>query len=212
MDTNPNNPRSCSGCFAWGFGILLALFVLNYAIDMARLLSAWNEAYTLAAQLGYTSERHLTDRAPSDINIVPVFGACEVKVFFTTPLDQAEFVAHLGHAVSPLADGSPTDGLNMYVNLYPTVDGTPTAMLPYDQIEKLPPVYEHAWLVLDEDNQIKMKIFYAEFSQANARIEYGGRPITENAAYVNVKVGKFPIWTFITGICAGSRVLQRWIR
>src|SRR5690606_30686652 len=153
-----------------------------------------------------------TDRAPSDINIVPVFGACEVKVFFTTPLDQAEFVAHLGRAVSPLADGSPTDGLNMYVNLYPTVDGTPTAMLPYDQIEKLPPVYEHAWLVLDEDNQIKMKIFYAEFSQANARIEYGGRPITENAAYVNVKVGKFPIWTFITGICAGSRVLQRWIR
>jgi hypothetical protein len=103
---------------------------------MWRLLSAWDEAYAMAAQLGYTSERHLTDRAPSDINIVPVFGVCEVEVFFTTPLDPADFAAHLAQAVSPLADGSPTNGLNMYVTLYPTVDGSPTDTLPRDQIEK----------------------------------------------------------------------------
>ena len=212
MKSKADDLRSCSGCLAWVSGILLALFVLNYVIDMARLLSAWNEAYALAAQLGYTPERHLTDRAPSDINIVPVFGACEVKVFFTTPLDPADFASHLAQAVSPLADGSPTDGLNMYVTLYPTVDGNPIDTLPRDQIEKLPPVYEHSWLVMDEDNQIKIKVFYSEFSQANVKIEYGNQPITENIAYVGVEAGIFPVWTFITDICVKSRDLQQWIR
>jgi hypothetical protein len=82
MKIKPQPPRSCLGWFAWVFGILLVLFAISYAIDMIRLANAWNEAYTLAAQLGYTPERHLTDRAPSDINIVPVFGDCEVKILF----------------------------------------------------------------------------------------------------------------------------------
>ena len=212
MKIKPHRPRSCLGWLGWVFASLLILFALSYAIDMIRLTNAWNEAYALAAQLGYTPERHLTDRAPSDINIVPVFGACEVKVFFTTQLDPADFAAHLAQAVSPLADGSPTNGLNMYVTLYPTVDGRPTDTLPRDQIEKLPPVYEHSWLVMDEDNQIKIKVFYSEFSQANVKIEYGNQRITENVAYVGVEAGKFPIWTFVTDICVRSRDLQRWMR
>ena len=113
MKIKPQRPRSCLGWFAWLFGILFVLFAISYNIDMWRLTSAWNEAYTLAVKLGYTPERHLTDRAPRDINIVPVFGACEVKVFFTTPLNRMDFASHLEQAGAHLEHGSPRDGRNM---------------------------------------------------------------------------------------------------
>ncbi len=194
MKIKPQRPRSCLGWFAWVFAILLMLFAISYTIDMARLANAWREADALAARLGYTPERHLKDLVWGQINPVIGTSRCQVEVFFTTPLDPADFASHLAQAVSPLADGSPTDGLNMYVTLYPTVDDSPIDTLPRDRIEKLPPVYEHSWLVMDEDNQIKIKVFYSEFSQANVKIEYAGRPITENVAYVGVNAGIFPIW------------------
>ena len=212
MKIKPQRPRSCLGWFAWLFGILFVLFAISYNIDMWRLTSAWNEAYTLAVKLGYTPERHLTDRAPRDINIVPVFGACEVKVFFTTPLNRMDFASHLEQAGAHLEHGSPRDGRNMYMQLPFVVDGHNTETFSLDQKNKLPPVYESYWLVDDEKGRIKIVIFYSELSQTDAIIEYAGQPITENAAYVNVKAGRFPIWTFMTGVCARSKDLQRWMR
>jgi hypothetical protein len=197
MKIKPQPPRLCLGWFAWVFGILLVLFAINYAIDMIRLANAWNEAYTLATQLGYTPERHLTDRAPSDINIVPVFGDCKVKIFFTTPLSPTDFAARLQQSVAPLRNGSPTNGRNMYLQLPFVVDGSNTKRLSRDQIEKLPPVYEHYWLVKDEVGPSRMTIFYAELSQAKAKIEYNGRPITENVVYISVDAGRFPLWVWI---------------
>ena len=120
MKIKPQRPRSCLGWFAWVFGILLMLFAISYTIDMARLANAWREADALAARLGYTPERHLKDLVWGQINPVIGTSRCQVEVFFTTPLDPADFASHLAQAVSPLADGSPTDGLNMYVTLYPT--------------------------------------------------------------------------------------------
>jgi hypothetical protein len=85
----------------------------------------------------------------------------------------------------------------MYLQLPFVVDGSNTKRLSRDQIEKLPPVYEHYWLVKDEVGPSRMTIFYAELSQANAKIEYNGRPITENVAYVSVDAGRFPLWVWI---------------
>ncbi len=82
----------------------------------------------------------------------------------------------------------------MYLQLPFIVDGSNTKRLYRDQIEKLPPVYEHRWLVMDAGGPIKMRIVYAELSQANAKIEYDGKPITENVAYVSVDAGRFPFW------------------
>lgn len=212
MKIKPHRPRSCLGWMGWVFGILLVLFAISYSIDMVRLTSAWNEAYTLAAQLGYTPERHLADEAPSDINIVPIFGVCEVQVFFTTPLDPADFALHSEQAGAYRARGNPTDGRNMYLQLPFIVDGNNTRQLGWGQTNTLPPVYEHYWLVQNERGRLDLTIFYSELSQANAKIEYGGRPITENVAYVSVEAGIFPVWTFITDICVRSRDLQRWIR
>lgn len=90
----------------------------------------------------------------------------------------------------------------MYLQLPFIVDGSNTLRFSRDQIDRLPAVYEHRWLVMDEDNQIKMRIVYAELSQANAKIEYDGRPITENVAYVGVDAGEFPLWTWLSK-CTG---------
>jgi hypothetical protein len=203
MKIKPQPPRSCLGWFAWVFGILLVLFAISYTIDMIRLTNAWNEAYALAAQLGYTPERHLADQTSNQlVNLLLVTAGCDVRVVFTTPLDPPDFASRLGQAVTPLVDGSPTSGRNMYLQLPFIVDGSNTLRFSRDQIDRLPAVYEHRWLVMDEDNQIKMRIVYAELSQANAKIEYDGRPITENVAYVGVDAGEFPLWTWLSK-CTG---------
>jgi hypothetical protein len=163
---------------------------------MIRLTNAWNEAYTLAAQLGYTSERHLTDRAPSDINIVPIFGACEVQVFFTTPLDPSDFAVHVEQLAHPGFYKS-AQGRSMYVKIPLIVNGKDASDLYRTNRDELPPVNEHKWLVIEDGGPVKQEIFYSELSQANVEIEYEGRPITENVAYVGVDAGSFPFWVWI---------------
>jgi len=194
MKINPQRPRSCLGWFAWIFGILLLLFAISYAIDMARLANAWREADALAARLGYTPERHLADLVGGQIN--PVIGSsrCEVEVFFTTPLNPADLASYSEQAGAYRARGNPTDGRNMYTQLPFIVNGGNIDMFSRDQIEELPSTYEQYWFVNDAKGQIKTTIFYSEFSQANVKIEYAGRPITENVAYVGVNAGIFPIW------------------
>ncbi len=197
MKLKPQRPRSCLGWMGWVFGILLVLFAISYAIDMWRLADAWQQANALATQLGNTPERHLVSKVERDISIIPIDAACEVRVFFTTPLDPADFAAQLAQSIAPLRDGSPTDGRNMYLQLPFTVDGNNTLRLAWGQIDTLPPIYGHRWLVADEDGPIKMRIVYSEVSQANAEIEYAGRQITENVAYVGVDAGRFPLWIWI---------------
>jgi uncharacterized membrane protein YczE len=103
MKIKPQPPRSCLGWFAWVFGILLVLFAISYTIDMIRLTNAWNEAYALAAQLGYTPERHLADQTSNQlVNLLLVTAGCDVRVVFTTPLDPPDFASRLGQAVTPL--------------------------------------------------------------------------------------------------------------
>ena len=204
MNVTIRRPRSCLGWLAWVFGLLLVLFALSYTIDMARLANAWHEADTLAAKLGYTPERHLVDQASTQLGFPFGTGTCEIRVFFTTPLDPSDFTAHLEQAVAPLRDGSPTNGRNMYVEIPLTVDGSNTDTLSRDLRNKLPPVYEHRWLVMSEDGPIKMRVVYAELAQAQARIEYYGRPITENVAYVSVDAGEFPFWIWASK-CISSR-------
>ena len=194
MKIKPHRPRSCLGWFAWVFASLLVLFAISYTIDMWRLADAWQQANALATQLGNTPERHLASKVERDISIIPIDAACEVRVFFTTPLDPENFATRLAQSIAPLRDGSPTDGRNMYLQLPFIVDGSNTKRLYRDQIEKLPPVYEHRWLVMDAGGPIKMRIVYAELSQANAKIEYDGKQITENVAYVSVDAGRFPFW------------------
>lgn len=174
------------------------MFALSYTIDMIRLANAWREADALAAKLGYTPEHHLADQTSNQLaNLLLVTAGCDVRVVFTTPLDPPDFASRLGLAVTPLVDGSPTSGRNMYLQLPFIVDGSNTLRFSRDQIDRLPAVYEHRWFVMDEDNQIKMRIVYAELSQANAKIEYAGRTITENVAYVGVDAGRFPLWVWI---------------
>jgi len=198
MKIKPHRPRSCLGWFVWVFGILLVLFAISYSIDMWRLADAWQQANALATQLGNTPERHLANQASTEVNLSPLAtGACEVRVFFTTPLDPEDFAAQLAQSIAPLRDGSPTDGRNMYLQLPFIVDGNNTRRLDWGRIDTLPPIYEHWWIVMDEDGPIKMGIAYAEFSQANAEIEYAGRSITENVAYVGVDAGTFPVWVWI---------------
>ena len=197
MKIKPHRPRSCLGWFAWVFASLLVLFAISYTIDMWRLADAWQQADTLAAKLGNTPERHLVSKVHRNIAIIPVNAVCEVEVFFTTPLNPTDFAARLEQAVAPLWNGSPTDGRNMYLQLPFVVDGSNTKRLYRDQLEKLPSVYEHYWLVKDEGGPSRMTIFYAELSQAKAKIEYNGRPITENVIYISVDAGKFPLWVCI---------------
>ena len=194
MKLKPHRPRSCLGWMGWLFASLLVLFAISYSIDMVRLTSAWNVAYMLAAKLGNTPEHLLVSKVQRNIAIIPVNAVCEMQVFFTTPLDPEDFADQLAKSIAPLRDGSPTDGRNMYLQLPFIVDGSNTKRLYRDQIEKLPPVYEHRWLVMDAGGPIKMRIVYAELSQANAKIEYDGKPITENVAYVSVDAGRFPFW------------------
>jgi hypothetical protein len=206
MNRTTQRLDSCLVWFGGVFGSLLLIFVISYIVDTIRLANAWNEAYALAAQLGYTPERHLADK----VRIQPPHlllgtAGCEVQVFFTTPLNRSDFAAHLEQAVAPLRDGSPTDGRNMYLQLPFVVDGNNALRLYRGQIDRLPPVYEHYWLVTEGDSPIKMTIFYAELSQANAKIEYDFRPITENVAYVGVDAGEFPFWIWASR-CIG---LQR---
>ena len=212
MKIKPHRPRSCLGWMGWVFGILLVLFAISYSIDMVRLTSAWNEAYTLAAQLGYTPEHHLTDKAPSDINIVPVFGVCKVQVFFTTPLDALDFAIRLEQVTGPLWGGNLRDGRNMYLQLPFTVNGRNTLRLTRSQTDTLPLIREQDWYVGDDIFFFFLKIYNSEFSQANVKIEYGSRPIKGNVVYVSVEAGMFPIWTFVTDVCARSKDMQRWMR
>ncbi len=195
MKTMTQRFDSCLVWFGGVVGSLLLIFVISFVVDTIRLSNAWNEAYTLAAQLGYTPDRHLVDNTSSQLaHLLLGTAGCEVQVFFTTPLDRADFATRLGQSISPLTDGSPTDGRNMYLQLPFVVDGNYALRLYRDQIDRLPPVYEHRWLVMDEYGPIKMRIVYAELSQANVKIEYDFRPITENVAYVGVDAGEFPFW------------------
>ena len=195
MQTTIRRLDSCLVWFAGVVGSLLLIFVISYIVDTTRLANAWNEAYTLAAQLGYTPERHLVDNTSSQLaHLLLGTAGCEVQVFFTTPLDRSDFATHLEQAAAPLRNGSPTDGRNMYLQLPFVVDGDNALRLYRAQINRLPPVYEHYWLVKDEVGPSRMTIFYAELSQANVKIEYDFRPITENVAYVGVDAGEFPFW------------------
>jgi hypothetical protein len=165
---------------------------------MTRLAIARYEAYTLAAKLGYTPARHLADKGSTQLKHLLLGTAiCRVRVFFTTPLDPLDFAVHLDQAVTPLRDGSLTSGRNMYVQIPFTVNGSNTLKLSFDQTGSLPPVYEHEWFVVDTYNKVKKEIFYSELSHANVEIEYDGRPITENVAYVGVDAGSFPFWVWI---------------
>ena len=205
MNRTTQRLDSCLVWFGGVFGSLLLIFVISYIVDTIRLSNAWNEANALATQLGYTPERHLANQAFTEVNLSPLAtGGCEVQVFFTTPLNRADFAARLGQSISPLTDGSPSSGRNMYLQLPFFVDGNNTFRLSSDQIDELPAVYEHRWLVMDDRGPIKMRIVYAQLSQAKAKIEYDGRPITENVAYVGVDAGQFPFWIWASR-CIGSR-------
>ncbi|MBE2238930.1 MAG: hypothetical protein IAE81_14155, partial [Caldilineaceae bacterium] len=183
MQTTTKRLDSCLVWFAGVSGSLLLIFVISYAVDMWRLAKAWNEAYTLAAQLGYTQERHLVDNTSSQLaHLLLGTAGCEVQVFFTTPLDRADFALRAERSGAYRARGNPTDGRNMYLQLPFDVDGSNINMLSRDQIEELPPVYEQYWFVNNEKGQIKTAIFYSQFSQAGAAIKYDGEPITENGA------------------------------
>jgi len=198
MKIKPQRPHSCLGWFAWVFGILLVLFAVSYSIDMVRLTIARQQAYMLAAQLGYTPERHLADKGSTRLNHLLLGTAiCRVRVFFTTPLDPSDFAVHLDQAVAPLREGSFTSGRNMYVQIPFTANDSNTLKLSFDQTGSLPPVYEHEWFVVDTYNKVKQEIFYSELSQANVEIKYDGRLITENVAYVGVDAGSFPFWVWI---------------
>ena len=192
MQTTIRRLDSCLAWYAGVFGSLLLIFGISYIVDTIRLANAWNEAYTLAAKLGNTPERHLVSKVERELSIIPIDAACEVRVFFTTPLDPTDFAARLEQSVASLTDGS--SGRNMYSQLPFIVDGSNTKRLYRDEIEKLPPAYQHTWFVMDARGPIKMRIVYAEFSQANAKIEYDGKQITENVAYVSVDAGRFPLW------------------
>jgi hypothetical protein len=197
MKIKPHRPRSCLGWFAWVFGILLAFFAISYAIDMWRLADAWQQANALATQLGNTPERHLVSKVERDISIIPIDGACEVRVFFTTPLDPENFAAHLAQVAGSLWGGNLIHGRNMYLQLPFIVDGRNTLMLAFDQTGTLPLIREQDWYVGDDIFSSRVKVFYSELSQANAEIEYAGRQITENVAYVGVDAGRFPLWIWI---------------
>ena len=186
---------SCLIWFGGVFGSLLLIFVISYIVDTIRLANAWNEAYTLAAKLGYTPERHLADKAlPQLANLLLATAGCEVQVFFTTPLDPADFASRAERAGAYRARGNSTNGRNMYLQLPFDIDGVNINMLYRDEKEELPPVYEQYWFVDNEKGQIKTAIFYAQFSRAGVAIEYDDRPLMENVASVEVDAGEFPFW------------------
>ena len=54
MKTMTQRFDSCLVWYAGVFGSLLLIFVISYIVDTIRLANTWNEAYTLAAKLGYT--------------------------------------------------------------------------------------------------------------------------------------------------------------
>ena len=197
MKLKPQRPRSCLGWFAWVFAILLMLFAISYTIDMARLANAWREADALAARLGYTPERHLTDKGSTQLNHL-LFGTaiCRVRVFFTTPLDPSDFAVNVEQLTHPGFYKS-AQGRSMYVKIALTVNKKEANDLYRTSRDELPPVNEHKWLVLEDSGSVKQEIFYSELSQANVEIEYKGRPITENVAYVGVDAGSFPFWVWI---------------
>jgi hypothetical protein len=198
MKIKPQPPRSCLGWLGWVSASLLLIFAISFSIDMARLAIARHKAYTLATKLGYTPARHLTDKGSTRLNHLLLGTAiCRVGVFFTTPLDPSDFAVRLDQVVTSLRDGSLTSGRNMYVQIPFFVNGNNTLKLSFDQTSSLPPVYEHEWFVVDTYNKVKQEIFYSELSQANVEIEYEGRPITENVAYVGVDAGSFPFWVWI---------------
>ena len=94
------------------------LFAISYTIDMARLANAWREADALAARLGYTPERHLTDKGSTQLNHL-LFGTaiCRVRVFFTTPLDPSDFAVNVEQLTHPGFYKS-AQGRSMYCLLY----------------------------------------------------------------------------------------------
>ena len=205
MNSTTQRLDSCLVWFGGVVGSLLLIFVISYIVDTIRLANAWNEAYTLAAQLGYTPERHLVDRVRTQpAHLLLGTAGCEVQVFFATPLNPSNFTSHLKQAISPLRDGSPTNGLNMYVKVPLIVNGGDAIGLYHTSKDELPPVYEHTWLAMDVDGSSKMVILYSELSKAKAEIEYDDRQITENVAYVGVDAGDFPFWIWASR-CIGSR-------
>ncbi len=203
MKTMTQRFDSCLVWYAGVFGSLLLIFVISYIVDTIRLANTWNEAYTLAAKLGYTPERHLADKAlPQPANLLLATAGCEVQVLFTTPLDRADFGLRAERAGAYRARNNSTDGRNMYLQLPFDIDGGNINMFSRDEREELPPVYEQYWFVDNEKGQIKTAIFYSQFSQAGVEIEYDDRPITENVASVEVDAGEFPIWIWVSR-CTG---------
>jgi hypothetical protein len=197
MKIKPQPPRSCLGWFAWVFGILLVLFAISYSIDMVRLAIARHQAYALATKLGYTPDRHLVDEASTQLKHLLLGTAiCRVRVFFTTPLDPSDFAVHVEQLAHPGFYKS-AQGRSMYVKIPLIVNGKDASDLYRTNRDELPPVNEHKWLVIEDGGPVKQEIFYSELSQANVEIEYEGRPITENVAYVGVDAGSFPFWVWI---------------
>ena len=195
MNRTTQRLDSCLVWFGGVFGSLLLIFVISYIVDTVRLANAWNEAYALAVKLGYTPERHLADKAlPQLANLLFATAGCEVQVFFTTPLDRADFGLRAERAGAYRARGNPTNGRNMYLQLPFDIDGVNIDMLSRDEKLELPPVYEQYWFVDNEKGQIKTAIFYAQFSRAGVASEYDDRPLMENVASVEVDAGEFPFW------------------
>ncbi len=198
MQTTVQRHNTCLGWFFGVFGSLLLLFALSYIIDLWRLADARQQADALAASLGNSPAHHLISKVTRDISLLPVQANCEVQVYFTTPLGPEEFAARLGQVAGPLWGGNLEDGRNMYLQLPFIVDGSNTKRLPRDQIDTLPLIGVKDWYVGEDIFSSRVHVFYAEFSQANATIEYAGQPITENVAYVKVDAGRFPIWIWLS--------------
>ncbi len=202
MKLKPQRPRSCLGWFAWVFAILLMLFAISYNIDMWRLTSAWNEAYTLAVKLGYTPERHLTYKADGNPSLLLISGDCTARLFFTTPLDPSDFDAYLKQVAKIALEGERQNGMNIYTRLPFIVDGRNTLQLTFGQFDTLPRIHELTWYVGDDIGQSRIKVDYSELSQVDIEFEYNNHPITENVAYISVEAGDYPIWTWLSK-CSG---------
>jgi hypothetical protein len=193
MKLKPQRPRSCLGWFAWIFGILLLIFVSGNIYAQWRMAQVTQDLASLARELGYTPDAHLHHEITvRDVSIIMGSAYCVAKLYYTTPMDLAEFTERLNQLKPETKEIRLQNMIFELSGLIPGLKVYAADFLPPTPASQREPPMMYRWIVHDRNH--KTNVMFYDTTNLNVQVHYGGRRIEGNIAQVYANGGVFPIW------------------
>jgi hypothetical protein len=169
--------------------LVVLLFVGGRVYGQWRMAQVTQELDALARDLGYTPGAHLHHRiAVRDVNIISGSAYCEVKLYYTTSMNAAEFTERLNQLLPETESTGRVEGnnTNLYTLLDLTMNGIETWK--WQNLSAREPMSVYHWPLSDRNAELYETMYLS------GAVEYKGNRIKGNVVRLFTNGGVFPIW------------------